>query len=95
MGSTAEGAKFNKTIMVMANLSRQARPPMTVVSVDTAYCYDRVNHKIMSLVWLVLLNGNVPAIAVALICLQTIKIFNVQTLANPKPFLTVQIFPLT
>ncbi len=47
-GCTAEDAKFDKTLM--ADLSRQARHPMTVVSADAAYCYDRVNHIIMSLV---------------------------------------------
>jgi hypothetical protein len=41
-GSTSEDAKFDKTLM--ADLSRQARHPMTVVSADAAYCYDRVNH---------------------------------------------------
>ncbi len=72
-GSTSEDAKFDKTLM--ANLSWQARHPMTVVSADAAYCYDRVNHIIMSLVWLVLTNGNIPAIVTSLICLQTMKIF--------------------
>ncbi len=71
-GSTAEDAKFDKTLM--ADLSRQARHPMTVVSADVAYCYDRVNHIIMSLVWLVL-TGNMPAIVATLICLQTMKFF--------------------
>ncbi len=47
-GCTAEDAKFDNTLMV--DLSRQARHPMTVVSVDAAYCYNRVNHIIMSLV---------------------------------------------
>ncbi len=51
-GSTAKDAKFDKTLM--ADLSQQARQPMTVVSADAAYCYNRVNHIIMSLVWLVL-----------------------------------------
>ena len=50
-GSTAKDAKFDKTLM--ADLFRQARRPMTVVSVDSAYCYDRVNNIVMSLVWLV------------------------------------------
>jgi hypothetical protein len=36
--STSENAKFDKTLM--ANLSRQARHPMTVVLADAAYCYD-------------------------------------------------------
>ncbi len=72
-GSTAEDAKLDKTLM--ADLSWQARQPMTVVSADAANCYDRVNHVIMSLVWLALTNGNIPAIVVMLICLQTMKFF--------------------
>ncbi len=40
-GSTAEDTKFDKTLM--ADLSQQARHPMTVVSMDAAYCYGRVN----------------------------------------------------
>ena len=43
---------------------------MTVVLADAAYCYDRVNHVIMSLVWLALTNGNIPAIVLTLICLR-------------------------
>jgi hypothetical protein len=35
-GSTAEDSKFNK--MLMADLSQQARQPMTVVSANAAYC---------------------------------------------------------
>jgi hypothetical protein len=34
-GNTAEDAKFDKTLM--ADLSRQARHPMTIVSADAAY----------------------------------------------------------
>jgi hypothetical protein len=52
--STAEDTKFDKTLMV--DLSRQARQPIVVVSADEAYCYDRVNHVIMSLVWLAVLS---------------------------------------
>jgi hypothetical protein len=49
---------------------------MTVlVLANAAYCYDRVNHIIMPLVWLVLTNGNILAIVTALICLQTMKFF--------------------
>jgi hypothetical protein len=44
-GCTAEDAKFDKTLM--ADLSRQARHPMTVVSADAAYCYKRVDHTVM------------------------------------------------
>jgi hypothetical protein len=47
-GSMAEDAKFNKTLT--ADLSQQARQPMTVVSANAAYCYDRVNHIIILLV---------------------------------------------
>jgi len=72
-GSSAEDAKFDKTLM--ADLSWQARQPMAVVSADAAYCYDRVNHVIMSLVWLALTNGNIPAIVSTLLCLQTMKFF--------------------
>ncbi len=72
-GSTAEDAKFDKTLM--ADLSRQARQPMAIILADTAYCYDRVHHVIMSLVWLVLTNGNIPSIVADMICLQTIKFF--------------------
>jgi hypothetical protein len=53
-GSTAKDAKFDKTLMV--DLSRQARHPMTIVLADAAFCYDRVKHVIMSLVWLELTN---------------------------------------
>jgi hypothetical protein len=35
-GCTAKDAKFDKTLM--ANLSRQSRHPMMVVSADAAYC---------------------------------------------------------
>jgi hypothetical protein len=58
-GCTAKDAKIDKTLV--ANLSRQARHPMLVVSADAAYCYDRVNHIVVSLVWLVL-TRNTPAI---------------------------------
>ena len=47
-GCTAKDAKFDKTLM--AGLSRQARHPMMVVLADAAYCYDRVNHIIMSMI---------------------------------------------
>ncbi len=87
-GSTAEDAKFEKTLM--ADLSRQARQPMIVNSVDAAYCYDHVNHIIMSLVWLVLTKGNIPAIVAALICLQTMKFFQQMGFANPRHFLAAR-----
>jgi hypothetical protein len=83
-GSTAEDAKFDKTLMV--DLSRQARHPMIVTSADAAYCYDRVNHVIMSLVWLVLTNGNIPAIVATLLCLLTMKFFQRTGFGESKNF---------
>jgi hypothetical protein len=59
---------------------------MTVVSANAAYCYDRVNQVIMSLVWLVLTNGNIPAIVTALICLQTMKFFQRTGFGESKTF---------
>jgi hypothetical protein len=82
-GCTAEDAKFDTTLM--ANLSKQARHPMTVVSADAAYCYDRVNHIIMSLVWLGL-TGNTPAIVATLICLQTMKFFQRTGFGDSKSY---------
>jgi hypothetical protein len=82
-GCTAEDATFDKTLI--ADLSRQARHPMTVVSADAAYCYDRVNHIIMLLVWLAL-TGNMTAIAAVLICLQTMKFFQRTGFGDSKTF---------
>ena len=83
-GSTAEDAKFDKTLM--ADLSRQARQPMIITSADAEACYDRVNHVVMSLVWLVLLHGNAPAIVAALLCLQTMKFFQRTGFGESKTF---------
>ncbi len=83
-GSTAEDAKFDKTLMTA--LSRQARHPMIVTSADAANCYDWVNHVIMSLVWLVLTNGNIPAVVAALLCLQTMKFFQRTGFGESKTF---------
>jgi hypothetical protein len=82
-GCTAEDAKFDKTLM--ANLSKQARHPMTVVSADAAYCYNRLNHLVMLPVWLVLM-GNTPAIVATLICLQNIKFFQQTGFGDSKSF---------
>jgi hypothetical protein len=59
---------------------------MIVTSVDAAYCYDRVNHIIMSLVWLVLINGNIPAIVAAMVCLQTMIFFQRTGFGESKTF---------
>jgi hypothetical protein len=83
-GSTSEDAKFDKTLM--ADLSRQARHPMTIISEDAAYCYNRVNHVIMSLAWLILTNGNVPAIVAAMLSLQTMKFFQRTGFGESKTF---------
>ncbi len=83
-GSTSKDAKFNKTLL--ADLSRQARHPMMVVSANAAYCYNCVNHIIMSLVWLVLTNGNIPAIVASLICLQTMNFFQRTGFGKSKTF---------
>jgi hypothetical protein len=69
-GSTAEDMKFNKTLM--AGLFRQARAHDNNFSRCSLL---RVNHVIMSLVWLVLTNGNIPSIVAAMICLQAMKFF--------------------
>ena len=71
-GSTAEDTKLDKSMM--NGLSRQSRTPMSIVSVDSAQCYDRVKHVIMSLVWLALIIV-ICLIKVLLHCLQTIKFF--------------------
>jgi hypothetical protein len=82
-GCTAKETKYDKTLM--ADLSRQARHPMTVVSADAANCSDRVNHIVMSLVWL-LLTGNVPAIVATLIFLQTMKFFQRTGFGDSKSY---------
>ena len=71
-GSTAEDAKFEKTLMT--DLSCQARHPLVIVYVDAALCCDWVNHIIMSLVWLLLIQ-HIGTIAVVLCCLQTMSFF--------------------
>ena len=70
--STADDAKFDKTLT--KDLSRQSRIPMSIVSVDAAQCYGRVNHVIMSLVWPALI-GVVGPIKTLLHCMQTMKFF--------------------
>jgi hypothetical protein len=82
--STAEDAKFGKTLM--ADLSRQERQPMAIILADAANCYDRVNHVIMLLVWLVLTNGNIPFIVAAMICIQTMKFFQRTGFGKSKTF---------
>ena len=59
---------------------------MTIVSADADNFYDRVNHVIMSLIWLTLLNGNIPPIVLALICLQTMKFFQQTGFGESKTF---------
>jgi hypothetical protein len=59
---------------------------MTIVSANAAYCYNRANHVIMSRVWLVLINGNIPAIVTVLICLQRMKFFQRIGFGESKTF---------
>ena len=59
---------------------------MTIVSADAANCYDRVNHVIMSLIWLTLLDGKFLPIVVALVCLQTMKFFQGTGFGKSKTF---------
>jgi len=72
----------------MTDISQQARFPMMVVLADAAnsYCDNRLNHVIMSLVWLVLTNGNIPAIVATLISIQTMKIFQRTGYGESKTF---------
>ena len=70
--SLAEDACFDKVLTL--DLSRQSRLPMALVSIDAAQCYDRVNHLMMSLVWLAL-GVQRSAISIILKCLQDMKIF--------------------
>ncbi len=91
-GSTSKDTKFDKTLM--ADLSRQAHHPMMVVSADAEYCYNHINHIIMSLVWLVLTNGNIPAIVASLICLRTMKFFQQTRFGESKTFLEATTYSL-
>ena len=70
--SLAEDTCFDKILAL--DLSRQSRLPMALVSIDAAQCYDRVNHLMMSLVWLAL-GVQQSAISIILKCLQDMKIF--------------------
>ena len=86
-GSTAEDAKFDKTLT--EDLSRQARYLMAVVSVDTAQCYDIVNHVIMALMWYALIRKLGP-ITVLLTCLHTTRFFQRTGCGDSATFLDGQ-----
>ena len=83
-GSTAEDDKFDKT--PTEDLSRQARHPMKVVSVDAAQCYVRVNHVIMALVWYALI-GMMGPILVLLHCMQNMRLFQRTGFGDSTTFL--------
>lgn len=68
--SMAEDACLDKTLTM--DISRQARHPMAVLSLDAAQCYDRVHPIMMSLVWLALLN-HLPVVSIMLTILQSMK----------------------
>ena len=61
---------FSSSISSLVIDSLVVRYPMSLVSVDATNYYDQVNHLIMILVWLLLINQMRP-IAVTLSCLQT------------------------
>ena len=71
-GSTAIDAKFDATLMT--DISRQSRNSLAIVSVDVAQCYDRVNHVMLTLLWIALLKSTV-IVKVILECLKTIKFY--------------------
>ena len=71
-GSTAEDATFDK--ILTADLSRQARHLLTIVSMDALQYYNRVNHAIAPLVWLALIQQIGP-IVVVLSYLQIMRFF--------------------
>ena len=70
--SIAEDACFDKVLTL--DISWQARLLMALVLINAAQCYDRVNHLMMSLVWLAF-GIQQPAMAIILNCLQKMKIF--------------------
>ena len=69
---TAEDGSFAKQLV--ADLSRQKRQPMAIISADAGNCYDRVHHIIMALMFLCIgvPKGNVCAI---LMSIQLMKFF--------------------
>ena len=70
--SLAEDACFDKILTL--DLARQSRRPLSITSVDAAQCYDRVNHIMMSLVWLAL-GVSHSAISIITDCLSNMSIF--------------------
>ena len=71
-GSTAVDSSFDVALSV--DISRQSRIPMAILSMDAAQCYDRVNHIIMAMVWIVLIR-NIMVVFLILSCLQTMEFF--------------------
>ena len=70
--STEEDTAFDKTLKT--DILCQARNPMAVVLVNAEKCYDRVDHLLLSLVWLALVN-HIGSISIALACLKFMKFF--------------------
>ena len=70
--SLAEDACFDKILTL--DISRQSRQPLSITSVDAAQCYDRVNHTVMSLVWLALQISH-SAISIITDCLSNMAIY--------------------
>ena len=71
-GSTAIDASLDVALSV--DVSRQARIPMAILSLDASQCFDRVNHIFMALIWIVL-TRNLFVVFTILACLQTMEFF--------------------
>ncbi len=80
-GRMGEDACWDKRLTI--DISRQARQPLAIISVDAAQRYDRVHHSMMAMLWLAL---KVPfqAVAIMLQCLGFMKIFARTGFGNSK-----------
>ena len=71
-GNTAVDSSFDVALSV--DISRQSRIAMAILSLDAAQCYDRVNHIIMAMVWIILIR-NIMVVFLILSCLQTMEFY--------------------
>ena len=71
-GSTALDSSFDVALSV--DISRQSRIAMAILSLGAAQCYDRVNHIIMAIVWIILIR-NIMVVFLILSCLQTMEFY--------------------
>lgn len=70
--STAEDHKMDNRLTM--DLSRQLHHPMASMSVDTANCYDRINHIIMSFL-LLAITGSISLVTALLYPIQVMKLY--------------------